>query len=182
MRKFNLKLFQLKVTKICFKLQQLFQSTTFTWSTLIMVIPKQCVKSVTPWKVSEYGVFFLVRIFPYSDWIRRFTPCSVDNDRNRICRTGCNLLVACHASNTRRGGVYIYFKHHLPAIKRNKLYCLKECLFTELKLGKKQYFFHMHIYITSSQTSDEFENSVWTLTYSYLIIAILIYDSCWCSC
>ena len=126
--------------------------------------------------------FFLVRIFPYSDWIRRFTPCSVDNDRNRICRTGCNLLVACHASNTRRGGVYIYFKHHLPAIKRNKLYCLKECLFTELKLGKKQYFFHMHIYITSSQTSDEFENSVWTLTYSYLIIAILIYDSCWCSC
>ena len=25
------------------------------------------------WKVSKHGVFFLVRIFLYSDWIRRFT-------------------------------------------------------------------------------------------------------------
>ena len=29
--------------------------------------------TVTAWKVSKYGVF-LVRIFLYSDWIRRFTP------------------------------------------------------------------------------------------------------------
>ena len=27
---------------------------------------------ITAWKVSKYG-FFLVRIFPYSTWIRRFT-------------------------------------------------------------------------------------------------------------
>ena len=75
--------------------------------------------------------FFLVLIFPYSDWIRRFTPCSVDNDRNRICMTRYNLLVAYHASNTKRGGVYIYFKHLLSAIKINELRWLKECLFTE---------------------------------------------------
>ena len=55
--KLHLKLLQVKVTQICFKLQQLFQSATFTWSTTIMVTPKQCVKSATVRKVSRYGVF-----------------------------------------------------------------------------------------------------------------------------
>ena len=67
-----------------------------------------------------------------------FLDSSVENDDDRISIPGYNLLCADHPSNTKRGGVCIYYKDHLPIIKRNDLCQLHECLVTELKIGKKK--------------------------------------------
>ena len=48
-----------------------------------------------------------------------FLDSSVENDDDRISIPGYNLLRADHPSNTKRGGVCIYYKDHLPIIKRN---------------------------------------------------------------
>ena len=72
-----------------------------------------------------------------------FLDSSVENDDDRISIPGYNLLHADHPSNTKRGGVCIYYKGHLLIIKRNDLCQLHECLVTELRNGKKEMFLHM---------------------------------------
>ena len=59
-----------------------------------------------------------------------------------------------HPSNTKRGGVCIYYKVQLPIIKRSDLRQLHECLVTELRIGRKKCFFTC-LY---SQNSEEFED------------------------
>ena len=86
-----------------------------------------------------------------------FLDSSIDNDDDRISIPGYNLLRADHPSNTKRGGVCIYYKDHLPIIKRIDLCQLHECLITEMRIGKKKYFFTC-LYRSPSQTSDEFED------------------------
>ena len=101
--------------------------------------------------------------------LRQFLDSSVDNDDDdRISIPGYNLLREDHPSNTKRG-VCIYYKDHLPIIKRNDLCQLHECLVTELRIGKKKCFFKS-LYRSPSQTSDEFEDFCTDLTYSCLNI------------
>ena len=50
----------------------------------------------------------------------------------------------------------MYYKEHLPIIKRNDLCTLKECLVTEIRVDKKKFFFSC-MYRSPSQTQDEFE-------------------------
>ena len=64
---------------------------------------------------------------------------------------------ADHPSNRKRGGVCISYKNHLPIIKRNDSYQLHECLVTELRIGKKKYFFTC-LYRSPSQISEEHED------------------------
>ena len=79
------------------------------------------------------------------------------DDDVRISIPVYNLLRANHPSNAKRGGVCIYYKDHLPIIKRNDLCQLHECLVTELRIGKKKCFFTC-LYRSPSQTSKEFED------------------------
>ena len=62
-----------------------------------------------------------------------------------------------HPSNTKRGGVCIYYKDHLPIIKRDGLCQLHEYLVIELRIGKKKNLFTC-LYRFPSQISDEFED------------------------
>ena len=48
-----------------------------------------------------------------------FLDSSIENDDDRTSIPGYNLLRVDHLSNTKRGGVCIYYKDHLPIIKRN---------------------------------------------------------------
>ena len=68
-----------------------------------------------------------------------------------------NLLCADHRSNTKRGGVCIYYKDRFPIIKRNDLCQLHECLVAELGIGKNKFFFTC-LCRCPSQTSEEFED------------------------
>ena len=86
-----------------------------------------------------------------------FLDSSIDNDDDRISIRGYNLLRADHPSNTKRGDVCIYYKDHLPIIKRNDLCQLHECLVSELRIGKNKCFFTC-LFRSLSQISDEFED------------------------
>ena len=66
---------------------------------------------------------------------------STENDDDRISIPGYNLLPADHPCNTKRESVCIYYKDHLPIVKRNDLCQLYECLVTMSRIGKKKCFF-----------------------------------------
>ena len=52
----------------------------------------------------------------------------------------------------------MYYKEHLPIIKRDDLCTLKECLVTEIIVGKKRLLlFFSRLYRSPSQTKEEFE-------------------------
>ena len=71
--------------------------------------------------------------------------------------SGYNSLRSDHPSNTKGGSVCIFYKDHLPVIRRDDLCALPECIVTEIKLGNKFIFFTGN-YRSKSQTPDEFEN------------------------
>ena len=81
---------------------------------------------------------------------------SISNDDERINIKGYNFLRADHRSTKKRGGVCMYYNEHLPIIKRDDLSTLKECLVTEIRVDKKNFFFSC-LYRSPSQTQDEFE-------------------------
>ena len=56
-----------------------------------------------------------------------------------------SLLGADHPSNSKRGGVCLYFKEHLPLIRRNDLSIMQECLVTEIIVGNENVFSHAFI-------------------------------------
>ena len=81
---------------------------------------------------------------------------SFDYDDNRIFIPVYNLLHIDHPTNTKRGGVCIYYKDHLPVKKRNDLCQLRGCLVIDLRIEKKKELF-LCMLTSPSQTSNESE-------------------------
>ena len=69
---------------------------------------------------------------------------------------GYNLVRSDHPSNTKRGGVCIYYRNYLPLRVININY-LNECIVFDIKLGNKIYSFVV-LYRFPCQSSDEFES------------------------
>ena len=76
------------------------------------------------------------------------------NDEN-LAITGYNLLRADHASNSKRGGVCVYYKSSL-ALRLIDVHYLQECLIFEILIGVKSCNF-ISLYQSPSQSSDSFE-------------------------
>ena len=70
---------------------------------------------------------------------------------------GYSLLRADHPSNSKHGGVCLYFKEHLPFIRRNNLSILQECLVTEIIVDNEKCFFTC-FYRSPNQNHEELEN------------------------
>ena len=51
-----------------------------------------------------------------------------------------NLIRADHPSNSKRGEVCIYYKEHIPLIKRDDIYTLDNCLVTEIRSQGEKFF------------------------------------------
>ena len=68
-----------------------------------------------------------------------------------------SLLRANHSSNSKRGGVCLYFKGHLPLIRRNDLTVLQEGLVTEIIVDNEKCFFTC-LYRSPNQNHEELEN------------------------
>ena len=85
---------------------------------------------------------------------------TLSNDEN-LNIPGYNLIRADHLSNTKRGGVCIYFKESLPLRLYNVSY-LNECICFEIMISNKLCNF-ISLYRLPSQSSDEFENSFYNL-------------------
>ena len=61
-----------------------------------------------------------------------FLDSSHSDDDQILNLQGYNLIRADHPDNTKRGGVCIYYKEHLPLKVRNDISPLKECVVVDL--------------------------------------------------
>ena len=77
----------------------------------------------------------------------------LDDDNLEI--SGCTLVPSDHQSNTKGGGVCLYYKNNLP-LRVVNIYYLNECLTLELKVGDKICNFVV-LYRFPSQSQDEFK-------------------------
>ena len=69
---------------------------------------------------------------------------TVSQHDENIIISDYSLLRVDHPSNSKRGGVSLYFKEHLLLIGRNDLSILQECLVTEIIVdNEKKKKFHM---------------------------------------
>ena len=80
---------------------------------------------------------------------------TVPLDDVNLVISGYNFIRSDHPSNTKRGGVCLYYKNYLPLRVLNISY-LKECLNFELKIGDKSCNF-IALYRSPSQSQDDFE-------------------------
>ena len=64
---------------------------------------------------------------------------------------------ADHPSNTKRGGVCLYYKEHLPITRRGDISKLKECLVTEITITNERCLFTC-LYRSPSQNREQFQS------------------------
>ena len=64
-----------------------------------------------------------------------------------------------HPSNSKTGGVCVYFREGLPIKRRSDLELLQELIVTELTLSRKKIFL-ITLYRSPSQTSEQYENVI----------------------
>ena len=69
-----------------------------------------------------------------------FLDSSVDISDTRININGYPLLRAEHPSNTKRGGVCLYYKNYLPVIRRTDLSDFQDWVVAEIKVDKERCF------------------------------------------
>ena len=99
--------------------------------------------------------YFSVRKFDIIGLSEIYLDSTVPLDDDNMVIFGYNLICSDHPSNTKRGGVCLYYKNYLPLRVLNISY-LKECLNFELKTGDKSCTF-IALYRSPSQSQDDFE-------------------------
>ena len=63
--------------------------------------------------------------------LKTFLDSSLPIDNNSLSIPGYSMIKVDHPSNTKRGRICLYYKEHLPIIRRDDISNLKECLITE---------------------------------------------------
>ena len=106
-------------------------------------------------KLSQISAYLSVHKFDILCLSETFLDSSILDDDPRLAIDGYNLIRCDDPSNSRKGGVCIYFKDHLPLVRRPDLTILDEYLVCELRAGNKRLFFTV-IYRSPSQTVDQF--------------------------
>ena len=86
-----------------------------------------------------------------------FLTSSIDSSDTRILIDGYNLIRSDHPSDSKRGGVCIYYKEHIPLIKRDDICTLDNCLVTEI-LSQIEKCFLTCMYRSPSQNNEELKN------------------------
>ena len=81
---------------------------------------------------------------------------SISNDDENLEIPGYDLFRADHPSNTKRGGVCIYYRNSLP-LKILNIQYLHECINFEIRIGGKLCRF-VFLYRSPSQSQDDFES------------------------
>ena len=64
---------------------------------------------------------------------------SIKND-HKLKIDGYNLIRSNHPSDSKKGGIVIYYKEHIPLIKHDDLYTLDNCLVTEIRSQREECF------------------------------------------
>ena len=81
----------------------------------------------------------------------------IEGNDDKISIDGYNLIRSDHPSDSKRGEVCIYYKEHIPLLKREDICTLDNGLVTEIRSKGEKYFLTC-IYRFPSQSHNEFEN------------------------
>ena len=80
-------------------------------------------------------------------------------DDPKLSLQGYAMIRSDHPSNTKRGGVCIFYKEHLPFVNRTDLSFVDECLVGEINYKNSKCFVSC-FYRSPNQTEDEFNNFI----------------------
>ena len=108
-------------------------------------------------KINQISAFLSFQNFDIFCISESFLDSSIQDDDPRLAIDGYELIRCDHPSDSKRGGVCLYFKSHLPLVRKPELTSLDECLTCELKSGANTLIFCL-IYRSPSQDSDSFES------------------------
>ena len=86
-----------------------------------------------------------------------FLDSSIPLNDERLYIKGNSIIRADHPGNTKRGGVCIYSKKHLPLIRKVDICKLNECIVTEITVNNERYFLTC-LYRSPSQNQEQFES------------------------
>ena len=117
-------------------------------------------------KVSLLKGYITERNFDIICLSETFLNSSLDSEDDRLKIEGYNLIRSDHPSDSKKGGVCVYYKEHIPLVRRDDLCTLSNCLVTEIRLENKKCFL-ICLYRSHSQTQPEFENFCTNPRYSY---------------
>ena len=84
---------------------------------------------------------------------------SVSNDDIFIEGLSREIFRSDHPSNTKLGGICLYFREGLPIRRRTDLELLQEIIVTEITIARKKIFL-VAVYHSPKQNSEQFENFV----------------------
>ena len=108
-------------------------------------------------KISLLEAYTAVHDFDVICVSETFLDSDYSNDDTRLSLQGYTMIRSDHPSNTKRGGVCIYYKEHLPFIRRNDINALDECIVGEIRVDNSKCFITC-VYRSPSQTEDETNN------------------------
>ena len=100
--------------------------------------------------------------------IRIFVHSSVHTNDDRISINVYNLIRADHPSDSKKGGVCIYYKEHIRLIKRENIRTSDNCFVPEIWSQGEEYLLTC-IYRSPSQRHDEFDDFRTNLIYFWAI-------------
>ena len=86
-----------------------------------------------------------------------FLNSSIQNDEDRIKIDGYNLIRSGNPSDSKKGGVCIYYKEHISLIKGDDICTLDNCVVIEIRSQNEKCFLSS-LYRSPSQSHDEFED------------------------
>ena len=84
-------------------------------------------------KISLFQAYIIQNNFDIICLSETFLNYSIQTNDGRISIDGYSLIRADHPSDSKRGGVCIYYKEHIPLIKRDNICNLVNCLVTEIR-------------------------------------------------
>ena len=108
-------------------------------------------------KISLLQAYITQRNYDIICLTETFLNSSILSDDNRIKIDGYSLIRSDVPSDSRKGGVCIYYKEHIPLISRDDINTLDNCLVTEIRSQNEKCFLTC-IYRSPSQNQDEFKN------------------------
>ena len=106
-------------------------------------------------KLTQISAFLNVYDFDIFCLSETFLDSSIADDDQRLKIDGYDLHRCDHPSNSRRGGVCLYYKSHLSLVRRSDLTDLNECLVCEVRCGSKRSFITL-LYRSPSQDGENF--------------------------
>ena len=89
--------------------------------------------------------------------IRTFLISFNQNDSDRIKIDGYNLITLDHPSDSKKGGVCVYYKKYISLYKRDDISTQDNCLVTKTCWQNEKYFLSF-LYRSPSQDKNDFEN------------------------